>query len=138
MNGVPAVTNQSDKTSDPGAPTGPASPGAPPPAPAGSAITGYKIEPLVLPAATGGDGTLVHALSPALPAGVELEEASRTVSGTPDAARPATVYSWTATDENGDTRVVCGRGRDPTLSVSRCPYGLGARSSPGRAAGIRR
>ena len=103
MNGVPAVTNQSDKTSVPGAPTGPASPGAPPPAPAGSAITGYKIEPLVLPAATGGDGTLVHALSPALPAGVELEEASRTVSGTPDAALPATVYSWTATDENGDT-----------------------------------
>ena len=42
---------------------------------------------------------------------------------------------YTLSDED---RVVCGRGRDPTLSVSRCPYGLGARSSPGRAAGIRR
>ena len=60
------------------------------------------IEPLVLPAATGGDGALTYALTPDPPDGLVLDAATRTLSGTPTAALPATTYTWTATDADGD------------------------------------
>ena len=53
-----------------------------------------------LPAATGGNGTLTYALSPALPGG--LARAERRVSGTPNAAAARTQYTWTVTDADGD------------------------------------
>ncbi len=53
-----------------------------------------------LPAATGGNGALTYALSPALPGG--LARAERRVSGTPDAAAARTQYTWTVTDADGD------------------------------------
>ena len=55
-----------------------------------------------LPTATGGDGTLTYALSPALPAGLS-KNAGHAVSGTPTGYQAATTYTWTATDADGDT-----------------------------------
>ena len=64
-----------------------------------TAITAFT-----LPTATGGDGTLTYALSPALPAGVATTTgAAFTVSGTPTGHQTATTYTWTATDADGDT-----------------------------------
>ena len=60
------------------------------------------IEPLVLPAATGGDGALTYALTPEPPDGLVLDAATRTLSGTPTAALSATTFTWTATDADGD------------------------------------
>ena len=61
------------------------------------------IDPAVmLPAATGGDGTLLYALTPALPPGLAFDETSRTLSGTPTEAFDRTTYSLTATDGDGD------------------------------------
>ena len=66
-------------------------------------IQNTAISALVLPEASGGDGTLNYALTPSLPAGLSLDMATRTVSGTPTAAQAATTYSWTASDEDGDS-----------------------------------
>ena len=61
------------------------------------------IDPAVtLPAATGGDGTLLYALTPALPPGLAFDETSRTLSGTPTEAFDRTTYSLMATDRDGD------------------------------------
>ena len=60
------------------------------------------ITAFTLPAATGGDGSVSYALSPALPSGV-TKDASHRVSGTPAAALAQTEYTWTATDGDGDT-----------------------------------
>ena len=60
------------------------------------------IDPVTLPAATGGDGTLRYALTPALPPGLAFDKMSRTLSGTPTEALDRTTYSWTATDRDGD------------------------------------
>ena len=60
------------------------------------------IEALVLPEATGGDGALAYALTPALPAGLALDVATRRIAGAPHEARAAATYSWTATDADGD------------------------------------
>ena len=64
------------------------------------------IEPLVLPVAEGGNGTLSYQLTPALPNGLDLDATSRTISGTPNDWQPRTQYQWTATDHDGDTAIV--------------------------------
>ena len=56
------------------------------------------IAPLELPAATGGAGEVIHALSPALPAGLTFDATSRTISGTPTAAASPAAYTYAATD----------------------------------------
>ena len=70
--------------------------------PAQSWIQNWPIPALTLPAATGGDGALSYALTPALPSGLSFDAATREVSGTPMKALGATEYSLTATDEDGD------------------------------------
>ena len=65
-----------------------------------------QIEPLVLPEASGGIGPLSYTLAPPLPAGLALDDATRTVSGTPTAAQAKTPYAWMATDVDGDTASV--------------------------------
>ena len=62
---------------------------------------GWAIEPLVLPLVTGGTGDLTYSISPALPAGLTYDAATRTVSGTPMAEAAATVYTYTVTDQAG-------------------------------------
>ena len=65
---------------------------------------------LQLPAASGGDATVSHALTGpgavttlSLPQGLSWNAATRTISGTPAAATAAGSYTWTATDGDGDT-----------------------------------
>ena len=56
------------------------------------------IAPLVLPAATGGEGAVTYALAPALPAGLSFDAATRTLSGAPSVATAASTWTYTATD----------------------------------------
>ena len=58
---------------------------------------------LVLPPASGGDGTLTYGIAPALPSGLAYDAATRTVSGTPTMQVGRSEYTYTATDEDGDT-----------------------------------
>ena len=53
-----------------------------------------------LPAAAGGDGELIYTISPDLPAGLAFDPATRLLSGTPTEAQPATLYTYTATDND--------------------------------------
>ena len=64
---------------------------------------GMEIAPLMLPAGTGGNGPLTYTLTPALPAGLMLDMATRYLSGTPSMPQEARQYTWTATDADGDT-----------------------------------
>ncbi len=63
---------------------------------------GVAIASLVLPAATGGDGSPTYSVS-ALPAGLVFDPSTRTLSGAPTAAtNGAVVVTYTATDSDGD------------------------------------
>ncbi len=53
---------------------------------------------VTLPAATGGNGTLTYSITPALPAGLSFDAATRMLSGTPTEAQSATTYTYTAED----------------------------------------
>ena len=66
-----------------------------------SYTVGTAITALVLPAATGGTGTLTYTLTGALPTGLTFTAASRTLSGTPTAVTSATTLTYTVTDANG-------------------------------------
>ena len=62
------------------------------------------ISPIVLPAATGGDGSLSYSLSPTtMPQGMTWTASTRTIAGTPTAAAQAQTYTWTAADADGDS-----------------------------------
>ena len=62
---------------------------------------GTAIEPITLPAVTGGTGSLSYSIEPALPAGLVFDAETRTISGTPLAVAAAAVYNYTVTDETG-------------------------------------
>lgn len=61
---------------------------------------------LALPAALGGAGALRYALSPALPGGLVLDAATRTITGTPAEVAAIAPYTWTATDAYGRVTTV--------------------------------
>ena len=63
-------------------------------------IVGQRVEDIVLPAASGGTAPLTYSLSPALPAGLTFDAATRTIAGTPTTAAE-TAYTYTVTDANG-------------------------------------
>ena len=65
--------------------------------------TNTSITPIVLPAATSGDGSLAYTLTPALPTGITYTTSTRAIAGTPTAAMAATTYTWKATDTDGDS-----------------------------------
>ena len=65
-------------------------------------VVGQRVEGLVLPEALGGTNPLTYSLSPALPAGLTFDAATRTIVGTPQAAA-ATAYTYAVTDANGAT-----------------------------------
>lgn len=66
-------------------------------------LTGIRVS-LTLPQASGGEGQVTYALSPALPAGLTFDAATRGLAGTPTEARVVTTYTLTATDVKGDAR----------------------------------
>ncbi len=59
--------------------------------------------PVTLPAATGGNAPLTYSITPALPTGLDFDSNTRVISGTPAAAASRTAYTYTVTDEDGDT-----------------------------------
>ena len=66
-------------------------------------LVGTAIPPLTLPAATGGDSPLRYTLTPTrLPAGLTLNAAARTLTGTPRETAPLVRYTWTALDRDDD------------------------------------
>ena len=63
-------------------------------------VVGERVEGFTLPEGTGGTAPLTYRLSPALPAGLSFDAATRTIAGTPlEASEP--VYTYTVTDANG-------------------------------------
>ena len=58
---------------------------------------------LTLPVATGGNGTISYALTPALPSGVTLNSSTRVISGVPTAVASAATYTWRAADGDSNT-----------------------------------
>ena len=66
-------------------------------------VAGEAIATLTLPAATGGDTPVTYGLSPALPAGLAFDAATRTLSGTPTMEAAAATFTYTATDADGET-----------------------------------
>lgn len=71
-----------------------------------SVRVGQTLSPVTLPEATGGDGPLTYALTPVLPAGLEVDLDTRVLSGSPSAAQARTQYTWTARDRDGDVATV--------------------------------
>ena len=63
---------------------------------------GRAIAPLTLPVATGGDGVLTYALTPAPPEGLSLDAATRVLSGMPTTPMTEAAYKWAVTDADGD------------------------------------
>ena len=61
------------------------------------------ITPVILPPATGGDGTLTYSLSPNLPTGLSFNASTRQLSGTPTALFSQTQFTYTVTDADGDS-----------------------------------
>lgn len=64
------------------------------------------LAPLTFPAASGGAGELNYGLAPSLPAGLSFDLATRVLWGSPATPQSATVYTYTATDANGDAATV--------------------------------
>ena len=66
-----------------------------------SYVQGALIDPLMLPAVTGGDGPIAYTIDPLpLPGGLQYEARSRTIRGTPTQITPPVELTYTATDAN--------------------------------------
>ena len=63
---------------------------------------GLAVPALRLPEASGGNGALTYALSPALPAGLSFDAGTRQITGTPAAPAALATYTYTAADGDGD------------------------------------
>ena len=66
-------------------------------------VVGRAIADLTPPAASGGNGALTYSLTPALPAGLTFDPATRTISGTPTAAAAPATYTLAVTDADSNT-----------------------------------
>ena len=64
---------------------------------------GESIADILLPQATGGLSPYTYTLAPALPPGLELDDPTRTISGTPLEVSPRSEYTWQVTDANAET-----------------------------------
>ncbi len=62
---------------------------------------GAEIAPLELPEATGGIAPHTYTLTPGPPAGLDFNANTHTISGTPAAVAPSTVYTYAVTDDAG-------------------------------------
>ncbi len=82
-------------------------------------VTGQRITPLTLPAATGGNGELTYSLSPDPPDGVSFNPSTRVLSGTPAGTRAATVYTYTVMDADENTEASDTAADEFTIAVRR-------------------
>ena len=57
---------------------------------------------VMLPEADGGNGERIYSLSPVLPPGLTYATGDRTITGTPTEGYSATIFTYTATDQDGD------------------------------------
>ena len=64
---------------------------------------GESIADIFLPQATGGLSPYTYTLAPALPEGLEFDDTTRTISGTPLEVSPRTEYTWQVIDANAET-----------------------------------
>ena len=67
-----------------------------------SFVVDTPIDPVILPAAEGGNGELSYSLAPGLPTGLVLDLNTREISGTPSELMDSRTYSWTVEDIDGD------------------------------------
>lgn len=65
-------------------------------------VEGQAVESVFLPEPDGGNGPIIYTISPELPKGIELDSTSRALIGTPKEISGETVYSYMATDTEGD------------------------------------
>ncbi len=77
-----------------------------------SLTQGVAMSAVVLPAASGGNGTLRYSLRPNLPAGVSFNARTRRLSGTPSGMQDAVIYTYTVADADANT------GADDTASLT--------------------
>ncbi len=82
-------------------------------------VTGQRITPLTLPAATGGNGELTYSLSPDPPDGVSFNPSTRLLSGTPAGTQAATAYTYTVTDSDENTTASDADTDEFTITVRR-------------------
>lgn len=68
-----------------------------------AATQNAPITSVVLPAATSGDAPITYTIAPKLPDGLTFTAATRTLAGTPTSTQAATIYTYTASDADGDT-----------------------------------
>ena len=61
------------------------------------------ITDILLPEATGGLSPYTYTLEPALPPGLELDDPTRTISGTPLEVSPRSEYTWQVVDAKAET-----------------------------------
>ena len=64
------------------------------------------LEAVDLPAARGGEGSHMYSLSPNLPEGLQINLDLRQISGTPTESLSQTTYTWSVSDEGGDTAAI--------------------------------
>ena len=65
-------------------------------------VVGTDVD-LTLPEATGGTGARVYSLSPTLPQGTAFNASTRALGGIPTTVFVSTTFTYTATDEDGNT-----------------------------------
>ena len=64
---------------------------------------GETIADILLPEATGGLSPYAYTLEPVLPEGLELDDPTRTISGTPLQVSPRSEYTWQVVDAKAET-----------------------------------
>ena len=92
-------------------------------------VVNLPMPPLTLPAATGGNGAITYALTPALPAGLTFNAATRVLIGTPQALTSTEIFTYTASDTDPNTAT----GDTDTLTFS---ITVGTDIVPAFAAGL--
>ena len=65
-------------------------------------VEGQAVESVFLPAPVGGNGPIIYTISPDLPKGLQLDSTSRALIGIPEVNSDEKVYTYKATDTEGD------------------------------------
>ena len=97
-----------------------------------SLVQNSAMSSVTLPAATGGNGSLTYTISPALPAGLSFDAATRVLSGTPTGTQAAAEYTYTVSDADADqdtltfTIAVAAAAVDPPDNASGLTLSTGA------------